>query len=95
MAVVAVGDFDKSKIETLIKEHFSNLTDPKNPRERINYPIPSHDETLFAIASDKEAPLSSVTIYNKSEATPIVNVKDYRNAACCEVIWSNAVTKTL
>lgn len=80
MAVVAVGDFDKTKIEVLIKEHFSKLTDAQNPRERINFPIPPQKETLYAIASDKEAPMSSVTIYNKFKAEAEINVEDFRTA---------------
>jgi zinc protease len=65
MAVVAVGDFDKTIIEKLIQEHFSKLEAPKTQRERALYPVPDHSETLFAIASDPEAANTSVSIYFK------------------------------
>ena len=85
MAVVAVGDFDKKKIEELIKEHFSKLTNPANPRPYIKYPLPGHKETLYAIATDKEAPYSSITIYNKSHAEPDKTVSDFRKDAVTEL----------
>ncbi|MCX6170895.1 MAG: insulinase family protein [Ignavibacteriales bacterium] len=94
MAVVAVGDFDKSKIEALIKEHFSKLVDPKDPRERINFPIPAQKGTLFAIAADKEAPMSSVTIYSKSKAEPDIYVKDFRTSTV-EGLFSGMLSQRL
>jgi zinc protease len=94
MTVVAVGDFDKKKIEELIKEHFSKLTNPDNPRPYVRYPIPGHKETLYAIASDKEAPYSSVTVYNKFQAEPEVTVNDYRKNTV-ERLFSNMLSQRL
>ena len=65
MAVIAVGDFDPPAVEKLIREHFSPLASPPNPRPRVLYEVPDHAETLFAIAQDKEATGTSVTVYNK------------------------------
>src|SRR4051812_8112733 len=42
MAVVAVGDFDVSKIESLIKAHFSGIKMPANPRPRTSVAVPSN-----------------------------------------------------
>ena len=60
MAVVAVGDFDKAKIEALVKKHFGPLAAPPDAKPRPVYPIPDHDETLYAIAADKEAARLSI-----------------------------------
>ena len=79
MAVIAVGDFDGKWIEKLIKKHFSRLSSPKNERERVEYKVPDHDETLFAIATDPEATYNSVSIYYKHDINPENSVDDYRS----------------
>ncbi|MDP4194873.1 MAG: insulinase family protein [Bacteroidota bacterium] len=78
MAVVAVGDFDKVQIEALIKEHFGSITSPALERKRELFPVPKHDETLFAIASDKEATNSSVSIYIKLDKQTTKTEDDFR-----------------
>ncbi|HEX2867318.1 MAG TPA: insulinase family protein [Ignavibacteriales bacterium] len=78
MAVVAVGDFDVNTIEEIIKNRFSGITAPKNPRERVESQVPDHKEPYFAIASDKEASRSSVSIYYMRPVEPEETVKDYR-----------------
>ena len=78
MAVVAVGDFDKDHVETLIKTHFSRLAPVDNPRPRLAYEIPDHTETLFAIATDPEASGSSVAVYFKRPLRPRGSVSLYR-----------------
>jgi len=65
MAVIAVGDFDPPAVEKLIREHFSRLIPPVDPRPRTLTEVPDHEETLFAIAQDKEATGTSITVYNK------------------------------
>jgi len=78
MAVIAVGDFDREWIENKIRTHFSRLSSPAQPRERQTYPVPDHEETLFAIATDPEATQSSVGIYYKHDVRPEVTDDDYR-----------------
>ncbi|MFC2161375.1 M16 family metallopeptidase [Acidobacteriota bacterium] len=65
MAVIAVGDFDKMEVENLIKEHFNGLVNPPNPRPRVLAEVPDHEETLTAIATDKENSSTSVAVYFK------------------------------
>ena len=62
MAVIAVGDFEKPAIEGLIQQYFSNIPSLPNPTQRPEIPVPDHDETLFAIASDPEASYSNVSL---------------------------------
>ena len=65
MAVVAVGDFDKAAVEGLIKQHFASIPAAKTPRLRPTYNVPDHPNTLYAIATDKEATMTSISVYNK------------------------------
>ncbi|MEM8488148.1 MAG: insulinase family protein [Bacteroidota bacterium] len=79
MAVVAVGDFDTARIETLIKEHFSNLQNPEAPANREVYGVPGHDETLYAIVTDPEYPFSTIQTYYKRQAQEFETVSQYRD----------------
>ncbi|MBN2266172.1 MAG: insulinase family protein, partial [Candidatus Aminicenantes bacterium] len=65
MAVVAVGDFDRGRIEGLIKKHFAPLAVPADAPPRPEYPVPDHEGTLYAIAADEEASSSIVAVYHK------------------------------
>jgi zinc protease len=80
MAVIAVGDFDAAVIEELIKQHFSGLEMADNPRERTVFAVPDHEETLYAIASDPEAPNNTVSIYWKQPAREASDVSSYRQS---------------
>ena len=79
MSVIAVGDFEADSIEALIKETFASLNMPENPRERVSYSIPDHNETLFAIATDPEATSTSVSIYFMQNIAPQGTKEDYRD----------------
>jgi len=78
MAVVAVGDLDKAGVEELIRKHFGPMTAPPNAPPRPSYPVPDHDETLFAISADKEAEQSVVAVYHKLPLAGQDTVGDYR-----------------
>ncbi|MCW5517147.1 M16 family metallopeptidase [Muriicola sp. Z0-33] len=81
MAVIAVGDLDVEIMEAKIKAHFSNIKKSENPAERLSYELPNHEETLIAIASDKEAAFSRVQVLYKDrfEAPITTTIKDYRD----------------
>jgi zinc protease len=78
MAVVAVGDFDRARIEDLIKKHFAALTNPPGAPARPDYPVPDHDGTLFTVVPDKEAQQSIVAVYHKLPAADQSTVGAYR-----------------
>jgi zinc protease len=78
MAVVAVGDFDKKAIEGLIREHFSSIPARRNARPRTVFPVPGHDSTLVAIATDREATGSSVQVLYKQPVREERTVGAYR-----------------
>ncbi len=78
MAVVAVGDFDKNQVEQMIKARFGNLKPASNARARTLFPVPDHDSTLVAVATDKEATISTVSVYYKLPLDEGNTVADYR-----------------
>ena len=80
MAVVAVGDFNKAKIENLIKEHFNRLVNPKDERTRKLFDVPDNKGTLYTIETDPEATQNYVSVYFKEDVKPEDKVSDYRNS---------------
>ena len=65
MAIIVVGDFDKYKIESMIKKYFSEIPRKKNPRERDNFPVPDQGQLLFSIVTDPEATDNTISFYHK------------------------------
>jgi zinc protease len=65
MAVVAVGDFEPSVVERLVREYFASIPAATAPRPRPTFDVPDHQETLFAIATDPEATETQVSVYFK------------------------------
>jgi len=78
MAVVAVGDFDRAKIEELVKKRFAPIPAPPDAPPRPSYPVPDHQGTLFTIAADKEASSSVVAVYHKLPLADQSTVGSYR-----------------
>jgi zinc protease len=78
MAVVAVGDFDKAKVESMIKAQFASWPAKKGERPRPSYPVPDHDSTLVTIATDSEATRSTVAVYYLQPLEPQKTVGDFR-----------------
>jgi zinc protease len=54
MAVVAVGDVPLERMEALIRDRFSKLAMPANPRPRVDAPIPEIPGTRVSIVTDPE-----------------------------------------
>lgn len=61
-AIAIVGDFDVKKMEQKIKNVFSSIPAIENPAPRPFFEIPSHEETYFCLATDKEATSSNVQV---------------------------------
>jgi zinc protease len=62
-AIAIVGDFDVIEMEKKVKDLFSQLKPVENPQKRPVFEVPFHKETLFVLATDKEAQETSVDIY--------------------------------
>lgn len=69
-AVIAVGDFDVKEVENLIKQHFSSIPKPVNPKPRKKYGIPAQKETQTVIITDPEQPYNTVQIIYKQPEIP-------------------------
>ena len=80
MGFVAVGDFEPAWIESLIHVYLSRIPSVENPQERTLFPVPGHEETLFAIATDPEATRNSVSIYLKQDVRDQGSVGTYRRS---------------
>ena len=78
MAVVAVGDFDKTAVENLIKAHFASIPASPAPRPRPTYDVPDHPGTAFAILTDKETTSASIEVDHLLPAREQETVGAYR-----------------
>jgi len=78
MAVIAVGDFDKPSVEALIKQHFAAIPGVVRARPRPSFEVPDHPETRFAVATDPEATITSVGLYNMLPLRDQTTVGAYR-----------------
>lgn len=78
MAVVAVGDFDPIAIERLIRKHFGSMARTPRAPKRTVASVPGNSEPLIAIATDKEATSTTVSLYFKLPRDSGNTVGDYR-----------------
>jgi zinc protease len=78
MAVVAVGDFDRTAVENLIKAHFASIPAPRAPRARSTYDVPDHSGTVYAITTDKEMTTTTVEVENLLPARAQGTIGVYR-----------------
>ena len=61
-AIAVVGDIDAEATVAKIKEMFEPIPAVENPKERIEYGIPEHDEMYYALGTDKEATSTNIQI---------------------------------
>ena len=78
MAVVAVGDFNKLQIETLIKRYLGAIPRNATPRARAHFPVPTHDSTLVSVNSDREATRSVIRLLYKQPKRSNTTSATYR-----------------
>ena len=78
MAVIAVGDFDPARIESLIRQHFSGIERRPNPRPRPVHEVPPNREPLVAVVTDREATSTNVDLIFKQKSRETKTVADYR-----------------
>src|SRR5215211_3582810 len=78
MAVVAVGDFDAEQMVGLIKKNFSSIPAATNTRKRESAEVPKNKDPIVAIATDKEATLTTVELMFKLPKEEVRTVADVR-----------------
>jgi zinc protease len=78
MAVIAVGDFDPAAVESMIVSHFQPIPAPSAPRPRTMYTVPAHADTLYSLAADREATVTTVNVFTVMPAGDQRTVGTYR-----------------
>lgn len=78
--VIAVGDFDVKEVESLIKQNFSDLKNPANPKARVMYNIPDNAQPLVKIVTDKEQPYNVAQVIYRQTSGPIKTDADYKKS---------------
>lgn len=68
--IIVVGDIDVDYIEGKIKELFSPIQMPENPKERVYLPVEDTPGTIFAIGTDPEQGSAIVELMFKQDALP-------------------------
>ena len=79
-ALIVVGDFDQQEMVAKVKEKFSAIEEPKNPRPKETYDIPGNEETLVSVVTDKEAQYPVAYVYYKHDLETSSELKDYRKS---------------
>jgi zinc protease len=62
----------------MIKAQFGNIPAPPKATSRKSFPVPDHDSTLVTVATDKEATISTVSVYYKLPLEEGSTLADYR-----------------
>ena len=78
MAVVAVGDFDKSTMEARIRSHFGSIPAPSSPKPRPLYAVPDQPGTVYSVITDPEVTNTRISLSGKMAARRFITVGDYR-----------------
>jgi zinc protease len=78
MAVVAVGDFDKTQIEALIRQYMGAIPAASTKKARPVFPVPARDSTLVSINADKEATRSVIRLLYKQPKRSNTTEASYR-----------------
>ena len=78
MAVVAVGDFDKSAIEAQIKTRFASIPPAASPKPRPDYAVPEQPGTLYSVITDPELTQTAISVFTKMPARDQSTVGSYR-----------------
>ena len=78
MAVIAVGDFDRSMIESQIRSHFSSIPEVSSPKPRPAYAVPDQPGTVYSVITDPEATNTRISVSSKLAARPMATIGEYR-----------------
>lgn len=68
--IIVVGDIDVDRVENKIKELFSPIKMPENPKTREYPEVPDNKGTLYAIDADPEMGNMRATMYFKTDVLP-------------------------
>jgi zinc protease len=86
IAIVAIGDFDVDKVEQIVKQYFSKLTNPTNERKRELYPVPDNKGTLVSVLSDPELSFPNIDIIYKHPMSDPTTFENYRSTLVSRIV---------
>ncbi|MDR1989023.1 MAG: insulinase family protein [Acidobacteriaceae bacterium] len=78
MAVIVVGDVDRTQIAEMIRRHFGPLQNPANERPRPVFDVPEHEDPRYVILRDRETTSTAVRVSNLRPARNQGTVGGYR-----------------
>ncbi len=78
MAVIAVGDFNKADVEKMIRDQMGAIPAPAERKPRPSFDVPDHADTLYSVATDPEATMTTVRLYNMLPIREQASVSSYR-----------------
>ena len=78
MAVIAVGDFDKSAVEAQIRSHFASIPAAASAKPRPDYAVPAQPGTAYSVATDPEVTQTTLGVFTKMPARDQSTVGAYR-----------------
>ena len=79
MHFIAVGDFNTTKVEKMIKETFGSLKRHPHPK-RVARVIPENNITRIATVWDKEITSNTLSVYYLDHLDPMLSKKDFRRS---------------
>ena len=71
MTVVAVGDVDPRRLETLVDREFGSIPAAASPRPRPTFDVPPHTQPLVSVVTDREATSTVVSVLYERPAAPL------------------------
>jgi zinc protease len=77
-AVIAVGDFEAGAMIARIEELFGAIPARRDPRPRVDPPVPGHRETLYSVVVDPEATSTAVRLQWKHPVHQVETLGDWR-----------------
>jgi len=80
MGVAVVGDIPVAEAEMYVKKYFGSIKPLKNPKPRVEQPIPDNAEPLISIVTDKEATSYEFQIMIKHPKAPNKTIGDFRES---------------
>ena len=80
MAVVVVGDVEKTAVEAMIKTHFAPIPTALSPKPRATFAVADQPGTVYATITDPEATATRIDVSVRMAARRFVTISDYRRS---------------
>jgi len=80
MAVIVVGDIDPVSVEEQVKTLFGDIEPVEDARDRTQFEVPMHDETVVSVVSDEEAAFTQVRLMYKHDKIETKTLADYKKS---------------